>query len=694
MIDQTRYEYTLQRCSDIISNVEQITKSYERLLQEDGIELYRSIKELETQPFERSRSKMKSQLINIAVCGAFSSGKSFLISALIDRLSWYERNSSADDIFEGQKVDGYITFLPTAPEQTNSCPLDVIPLPEAKTSRFEVMFDDTKKWEDKSGIGATDDEIARKMLAYATDIDQWRGARPPQDIPRNVVRARLYVGKMPIPAIIHDLPGIGGAGEIYIDSVHEALRQADCIVYVASAIKELTDAELTLLRFVEEVSEQNRTPVFFVLSQIDRETEWRRVQDKNNQFLREYFTKDGKANKVFIGKGFIPLSAGAEAKAQGLFEQGALEGTARDRTIEKSGMLSFRQLLLEHLTNHSGPAHLREMVVQMHGILRIVRTHIANRTQAEMLPLEDAERIIAESKDLVRKLAEKSRVLLDDLEHSGKQTLLDGFRSTDADNLYAALRKAVEPLISKLDVTKESERDKIQQEIKKTRDHWLNRPGDGFIATWSQAWSDYQRETIILLHERLSEAAKEASITYPMIIRDSPLPDTTLVLDPKDMLELVKIAWQVSAGITTVGGGVLASTVIVGGTAVALGPIGFFLVAAGMMGFGWATIKKKADLKRLRKSFVDYLPKYSDQVIAQLKHQAQEDLEKHKGSIINIVRQLISVQQDRITTLENRLRTGDLKAHQVRIGLLQGLEKECQNTEQAINEFYSNLISS
>ena len=192
---------------------------------------------------------MKSQLINVAVCGAFSSGKSFLISALINRLKWYERKSSAEDIFEDQKVDGFITFLPTAPEQTNSCPLDVVPLPEEDLSRFEVMFDDTKKWEDKSGAGSSDDEISRKMLAYATDIDQWRVARPAQDIPRNVIRARLYVGKMPIPAIIHDLPGIGGAGEIYLDSVHEALRKADCKVYVASAIKELNEVELGLLRF-------------------------------------------------------------------------------------------------------------------------------------------------------------------------------------------------------------------------------------------------------------------------------------------------------------------------------------------------------------------------------------------------------------------------------------------------------------
>ena len=83
--------------------------------------------------------------------------------------------------------------------------------------------------------------------------------------------------------------------------------------------------------------------------------------------------------------------------------------------------------------------------------------------------------------------------------------------------------------------------------------------------------------------------------------------------------------------------------------------------------------------------------RYSDQVVARLKHQAQEDLGKHKGEIVNVVRQLISVQQDRITTLENRLRIGDLKAHQVRIGLLREIDNDCKATEQIVNEFYSSL---
>jgi len=269
---QRKYDLVLQKTMDIISYVENLSIEYGEILSDDGILLSNSIRVLEISPFESSRSKMKSQLITIAVCGAFSSGKSFLISALVDRLKWYERKSSAEDIFEDEPSDMFNTFLPSSPEQTSSCPLDVIPSPGEDLSRFEVMFDDTKTWEDKSGVGAKDDEISRMMLAYATDVEQWRVTRPAQDISRNVIRARLFVGKMPIPAVIHDLPGIGGAGEVYLESVHKALREADCIVYVASAIKELTDVELDLLRFVEEIAGQNKTKVFFVLSQIDRET--------------------------------------------------------------------------------------------------------------------------------------------------------------------------------------------------------------------------------------------------------------------------------------------------------------------------------------------------------------------------------------------------------------------------------------
>ena len=137
------------------------------------------------------------------------------------------------------------------------------------------------------------------MLTYVTEVDQWRGARPTTDLSRNVVQARLFVADTPLPAIIYDLPGIGGVGgEAYLKTVHEAVRRADCIVYVASAIGELSDAELDLLRFVEEVAEKNRCPVFFALSQIDRESEWRRVLEKDNRFLSEFFKKDGKPNKL------------------------------------------------------------------------------------------------------------------------------------------------------------------------------------------------------------------------------------------------------------------------------------------------------------------------------------------------------------------------------------------------------------
>ncbi|MEO7838638.1 MAG: hypothetical protein ABIU06_04735 [Anaerolineales bacterium] len=226
------------------------------------------------------------------------------------------------------------------------------------------------------------------------------------------------------------------------------------------------------------------------------------------------------------------------------------------------------------------------------------------------------------------------------------------------------------------------------------RDQWLKRPKDGFIETWNRAWSDYQKQTIILLHERLNEAAKEAAITYPVILREDAPPEIDGTgFSAKDTFEFVKVAWQVSAGLTTIGGGILASTVVIGTTTVALGPIGLFLVAAGAVGLVTAMIKKQADTKKIRKMLIDYLPKYSDQIIGQLKHQAQEDLEKHKGSIVNIVRSLISVQQDQITTLENRLRTGDLKNHQVRIGILRELDNECKSIEKSINDFYSSVTS-
>lgn len=688
----TEYQDAFESCEAIINSVEALSTRYQELLAPDAIILANTIRQLGGNPFDRARRTMKSQLITVAVCGGFSSGKSFLISAIVNRLAWYTRPSTVDSLFANDTQDAYATFLPTAPEQTNSCPLDIIPAPDGTRSRFEVLFEDTEQWELIGGGNASDDELSRMMLAYATDIEHWRSTRPATHRARKVLRARLHVANMPIPAVIHDLPGIGGAGELHQATVQEALKSADCIVYVASAIKELTEAELCLLRVVEEISDIRSTPVFFILSQKDREQEWQSVQRKNNQFLNEYFRRDGKPNQLLIGEGFIPVSAADEAKAKGWFDSGRFDDAKLSRAIEQSGMAHFRRLLLTHLNQNSGPAHLREIVLQMQRVFKGLRQHINQTTQTTSLPVEEANERIQKSKDLVRAITEKKQQLVQQLEELAKTTKLAAFLDTSDTHFQVVLRREVEPLIASVDLTRASERDKIQQLMKQVRDSWLNRSEKGFFATWGKAWKEYLRHTVILLHERLADAAKEAAITYPEIHHDGEqLQFDEVGISAKDALEVFKIAWQMSAGLSTFGAGALAGSVFIGGTAVALGPIGVFLLASGVLGLGLSRIKKQTDLQRIRKQFIEYLPVYSRGVCEILERQVDEDFERHRGIVVAVISELIGIQEDQIATLQHRLEAGDLVVNRNRIERLEAIAADCKRIEQAIATFFTKV---
>src|SRR5687768_17357130 len=69
--------------------------------------------------FQRLRWRIKTGLINIAVTGEFSSGKSFFVSGLINRVNWVP---IIDPRLKTIFSDTYTSFLPSSTDQTTSCP--------------------------------------------------------------------------------------------------------------------------------------------------------------------------------------------------------------------------------------------------------------------------------------------------------------------------------------------------------------------------------------------------------------------------------------------------------------------------------------------------------------------------------------------------------------------------------------------
>ena len=105
---------TLRSSHDLLMNsLEMIAKNFEELLKEVGEVSLISRNGYGVKNFRLIQDRAKSELLSIAFFGAFSSGKSFLISGLNQKIDWYER--------EGR--DQFVPLLPTSPRQTSNCPV-------------------------------------------------------------------------------------------------------------------------------------------------------------------------------------------------------------------------------------------------------------------------------------------------------------------------------------------------------------------------------------------------------------------------------------------------------------------------------------------------------------------------------------------------------------------------------------------
>jgi hypothetical protein len=681
----------------VVNDLECIVAKYTEILAEDGIQVSESIRELIDPPFERARSKMKSQLMNIVICGEFSSGKSFLVSGLINRITWYLIQGEG---FMQEPEDGYAPFLPTSPRETNSCLLTIQPSQFSDTrSHFEVLFEDARVWEDKSESYQDESDIHRLMLAYATEFEEYRNGRTTQDLARKVVKARVHIPNMPLPAYVHDLPGIGGIGEdAYLEMVQDAVKQADVVVYVASAIKPLTKAELNLLSFVEDVTKTNRCPVLFILSQIDREKSYEQVLKKNNGFLKENFSK------AFAGQTFIPVSPATEAKAQAKYERGDILESIKDKGVSESGMPILRQRLREYLVNTSGPLHLREIVLRMHQLLENTILHIDSRVNSLSIPIQDAEKRLQELRQLVPSLMKKRDSILSELEENAKSVLKQAFSKADSDDLLSLLRSELEPIISdkNQDVLDEKVRHDIEQKKKEIRDKWLYKD-NGPEEAWSKAFGNYQKQTIILLQSKLEEAIDEAEIkgtSLAEFIRDKTLRgEADFNSSVSSTLNAAASSWQTLLSIVSLGtagytGLAGAGTIVVGGVVIAATSITTLLLAAGAVGFGWRLWRKREERRKLRQQMIDQLPKYADEIRTQLEIQAKQCIEAYQGEIVEIINHLINSQQDSITAIKKELSDGDLGRNREKLDEAVGIQSMCKNLESEIQAFYSITPSS
>jgi len=480
----------------VMNSIEMITKNFEELLKEVGEESLISRNGYGDKNFRLLQDRAKSELLSIAFFGAFSSGKSFLISGLNQKVDWYER-------------DGRVQFaplLPTSPRHTSNCPVAVEPVVSGRADEFAVLFEGSDIWEQKNPAIAI-------IQAYVTDLPNAVSQRlTNKDRTRTVRTARIGISSAIMKARLYDLPGFGAIGANYEGVIRNFVQQADCITYVAGAIKPLDEKDLELLRDVYTHHKLTGKPVFFVLTQIDRawdidagsgKIQWEEVRDANNEFLEQNFLVEGRADSTFIGEGFIPVSPALEAKGIALSAQSHENS---QRYIVDSGMALLRERFDDYLQNTSGPMHLAELASEAQKLLLRLTHDIRQRYLSESTPVAEARNVIIGYKAQRRILIDKKTRVEKELRELGQVAIRRAFAGSDPDDLVAFLKEKLNEKIKMSDVLKEKEIHQIETEKVILVREWMSRSSKSLIPRWVSSWESFYRQTNEIVNHLLEEA--------------------------------------------------------------------------------------------------------------------------------------------------------------------------------------------
>lgn len=192
------------------------------------------------------RGRAASALINVAMLGAFSSGRTFLLSGLQGGL----------ELRMVGRGPQYIGLLPSDTRPTTSSPATVEPTvaDQADVSRdyggrgfLRVRFSDSQGWED---IGPS--QSPATIAAYAS-VQPDPTVRRESDWNRQVEEVQILLGNFLLHAKLYDLPGHGSTNPAHEAIVRARMRDA------ASSTSPTRLALLTKLTWDSSAASMNTT---------------------------------------------------------------------------------------------------------------------------------------------------------------------------------------------------------------------------------------------------------------------------------------------------------------------------------------------------------------------------------------------------------------------------------------------------
>ena len=702
--EKSPYDSLRESYESILLTTSATAQDFESLLREVNEETLVTKNGYTQKTFVVLRERADSELLSLAFFGAFSSGKSFLISGVNNKI----------EIFKHEGRDQFAPLLPASPRHTSSCPVAVEPLaPSYKDDNFFVAFDGSDEWEQKSPA-----KLAI-IQAYVTDLPNAKAQRlTNKDRTRTVTKAKLGIASAPMKARLYDLPGFGAIGVNYEKVIRNFVQQADCIVYVAWAVRPLDEKDLELLRDIYNHHKTTGKPVFFVLTQIDLswdidsasgKVKWEDVLEANNEFLSEHFTNpDGRPDGAFIGGGFIPVSPAMEAKGLNLAIQRPAEST---ELISDSRMKILRDRFNEYLQQTSGPMHLAELASEIQRLLTRLAQDINAREIAESTPREEAQQSIKGYKAQRSVLIQGKQTLKEELLNLGNSAIKRAFAGSDPDDLTRLLTERLQPKINASDVLNEVTIHEIETEKASIVREWVSRNTKALIPRWVKSWESFIKQS----NERIDNLLDSAQAAHDEAVKEEEETEADIMAAEvekrvikkneednkkeqtlKDTLDVMSTTWKTWTFVAGLGAtGIVSSAAAAASTPIlaALGPIGWGILATAGVGALYGRWKLAQHRNKRKEAMLNDLPEYSQRVINSYQGQADEFIKNRVGTLLEVVDNQIERLDNSINSLEQRLLTGEYRDRDRRIENLKRLTQQCIEIDNRINEFYRTAAS-
>lgn len=512
------------------------------------------------------RTRAASALINVAMFGAFSSGKTFLVSGLQGQLEVIETEGS-----DGLPAEKFIGLLPSSPVPVSACPAQIVPVEDhdgfdsASHGFMRVRFTDSADWEN---VGNS--PIPAMVAAYAAVggnvVNRLAAHRR-----REVAHLEILISNYRIPAKLYDLPGYGSAISAHDAIIKTAMNDADCFIYVSRANRALGEEDLELIHVLYAHCKAWNKRVIWVLTGIDEASSlddqdmpgWRSVISLNNRYLEENFRLDGQPDRVFIGEGFIGVSPASEARAE--MHEAAGNSALAGRLRSASEMDFLRQLILDLIERESGAKHIADIASKARSLLNPRAKAASDRLQEERVPVDEQASALAAVQDRLRLVDSAISRVQDDLQKALSTRVKRASRPFAG--LAAHLHTKLDAIIRDTDIRSPRKANQVNVARSQLLQAWIEGPGaPGEL--WDEELMQFRQDILGWLRRNIAADESPAQLPggqFDIASLDLGMAQNTRKAPPEIIQRaavVVGITTPVAATATWIGGTVAAGVVV------------------------------------------------------------------------------------------------------------------------------------